>query len=412
MTRMLVLLLLSSALFRPPLHAGSQGVKNGTIRGRVFEGNGSPLGGATVVAHRQSPPQIIRSTVSRGDGSYEIFGMPVGEYVIGYAKVGFKTRSTVSGDANEQTALGAQVRVFVEPGGNAMAPPVNLQADPGSGTAHVTVNVLDAYTGEPVQGASVIVGPASSRGGGQPGVYALELPVAYDEASNAYASQPVQISADGYEAFTGALTAVPDAELSQSFSLTPVMAVMQGNLRFDSGLSSDQLGNVQILVDGLPVEAVRGRVSPNGSYSLRLPVSTRFQTRSFDIHFVTAGSTVATRSGVISPRGGTAQIGGAVDLQAKTVTVTGSVLLVNGRPAGSHHADSVVVVEIGRAGTLSNGSYVIDGVPVGRALTLRATAVDPDTGEVGTGEASFTATGDGTGTGSFALPPILVGVGR
>ena len=58
--------------------AGSAGVKNGTITGVVY-GDKGPLSDVYVVAIREGEPPIIRSVLSRIDGSYTFTNMPLGK---------------------------------------------------------------------------------------------------------------------------------------------------------------------------------------------------------------------------------------------------------------------------------------------------------------------------------------------
>jgi hypothetical protein len=110
------------ALLAGSAQAGSAGVSDGAIAGVVTDVNGSPVGGVFVVAQRaEQQPPLIRTTRSDAQGRYYL-PVPTGAYTLGFSRQGFSTRDTAQGDPNARTALGAQVRTFVEPGQTARRP--------------------------------------------------------------------------------------------------------------------------------------------------------------------------------------------------------------------------------------------------------------------------------------------------
>ena len=60
----------------------------GTVRGYVKDQNGAPVADAEVQA-RQTETGIVRSTVSRTDGSYIIPGLVPAEYELSVRKIGY-----------------------------------------------------------------------------------------------------------------------------------------------------------------------------------------------------------------------------------------------------------------------------------------------------------------------------------
>ena len=205
------------------LLAGSAGVRNGSISGRVLGSDLTPIAGAFVVAQRNDQdPKVIRSTRTDAQGRY-FLGLPTGAYTIGFSAFGFRTIDTREGDPNNQTALGAQVRAFVESGSNSLIQDVDLKAVPPSGNGSTVIGLTDAVTGDPVGDATVIVGSAATTQGSN-GVFRLQVPVQVGDDGQ-LSTQPVSIQADGFRAFESEVKVVPNVEQRFTFALQPRLGI-------------------------------------------------------------------------------------------------------------------------------------------------------------------------------------------
>lgn len=387
-----------------PLPAGSAGVRNGSIHGMVLGGT-EPLEGVYVVALRQNEPAVMRSARSGPGGVFAIPDAPLGEYRLGYSKLGWKPITTEEGTQGTATAVGSQIRVVVESGAAAWAPEVSLQKLPGGDPGDMTVHVVDGVTGEPVRHANLILGPEVAEGDGQ-GAYRARVAPLHDDEGNLLPQRMV-VNADGYETSSEDVDVPGGVVSAGTITLNPHMVTLSGIVALDPALGPDAFGEIQVVVANVPSHIAQGRVvNASGLFEVQVPASNSADVRQYDVSFLHQGAEIATVSGIVAPRAGIRRLPRPVALQAKVVAASGTALSSTGSPGGSDPVDVVVLVELGRAAPISGGSFHFEGVPVGRSLTVHVTLRNPDTGLIEQGTRSVTAV---EGGGSFTLPTIITG---
>lgn len=388
------------------LLAGSAGVSDGAIAGTVLAPGGGPVAGVFVVAERsEGTPRIIRSTRTDAQGRFYL-GLPVGGYILGFSANGFEVIDTAQGDENQRTALGAQVRTFVEPGATSQVPEVTLNPIPIRAAASAVVRLLDGVTGEPVPGATLIVGPAATSTDAG-GTYRLRVPPALDAQSGTPQPQTVIVQADGYQPFQGSATLVPAAEQALTFTLQPRLVTLSGRVDLDPTLDPEQVRQIQVIVDGIPVAVSQGRVlDGSGLFEVLVPASTSTRTRFFDLTFALPGTTISRVTGVAAPLGGSRMLSSEVRVEAEKTEVAGQVIASDGSVPIGGRIMQAVIVELGISVPVNNGAFSLAGVPVGRPLTLQVAIQNPTTGRIEIGSTQFTAA---SGGGVFSVPPIITG---
>lgn len=383
---------------------GSAGVDNGRIVGKVFSNlrdksaQRLPEPGVTVVVQRESgTPQIIRTAVTGADGTYKVQDLPTGAYVIGFAKEGFQTIDTSSGATSQRTAVGSQVRVFIDSGNEAIAPDVTMVALQPSGDATVLVTVKDAVTGQAITDA-VVTGNAISTTKNVNGVYTLVVPFVRRNNDDPFGSTElsVQLSAraEGFKDFPQAgnvsqVRALPGETTRFTLIMTPLggpdtgAVTLQGTYRFSQfqnllGLTNNIRLGVKNLSDVL-VGAVDGRLIPaNGTWQLvGLPPSTNSIQRSFTLIFEHPDIVTQELPAISMPKGGgTITITNPVVLEPLLVDVTGRVTtspdagVTNLTPGFS--PGGARILETGQSADVANGIFTIVGVPARNLSTDNA----------------------------------------
>jgi hypothetical protein len=387
-----------------PLRAGSAGVRNGGIQGVVYDQFNRPLGGVSVVAVRSIAPPIIRSTVTDEMGNWFLGDLPLGGYTIGFAKFGFRTIDTQQGDPNNQTALGAQVRVNIESGRVSVAPSVNMTALPDTSNGTVNITVLDLASGTPISDATVSLGVGAATSGTPEGRYTLTVPASVDQQGQP-AAQPLSIQAEGFEPFTSTVTVLAKQTQNLVFRISPLLVGVNGLAGIQPGGPPADLTQTSLTAIDLNPALTQGAVSASGDFSIRLPASTSTITRKFTLQFLLSGFQPATVP-VTAPRAGAFTVPGRVVLVAQSVELVGTVVLSSSQPPQGGARDLVTVIELGKQAAISGGSYRI-AVPIGRPLTLQVDAFNATTGRFEQARTTVTATSDGSPNPVYTVPLIM-----
>lgn len=356
---------------------GNAGVDNGTITGKVYSNfsrgvaGRAPESGVTVVAQRETdPPQVIRTAISDANGEFILSEIPVGAYVIGYAKNGFQTIDTASGATAQRTAVGNQVRVFVEPGSVALAADVTLRKMAEVGNSTVVISVMDNITGQPVNDATVTVGTATTSNGGNNGVYTLEVPVNVNDPNAPFGqpnSERVIVTADGFEV-SNSIRVVPiaDQTIRQTITLNPEPAAIKGIIRITQYEQLYSRAAIQIRVTNASLNTQQ-QIAADGSFTITVPRSTSSLTRQFNLVFTHQGLETYTLSNVVAPVGGGRTLSQTVDMRPRFVDVVGSVIDSLGQAPNNLGpvADTATIPQTGQQSTIINGTYTIPRVPCG-----------------------------------------------
>ena len=418
------------------------GVENGLISGTVY-GNSSggsvskaPLAGVSIVAVREGQePEVIRNTITDSNGEFILSDLPTGPYVIGYSIDGFRTITTEEGNTADRSAVGDQVRVYVEPGVTSFAPDQSLVklAEDGDGTLVITV--LDNVTGEPVTHANVVAGSAVGSNGGSNGVYTLSVPVITAQDAPA-GTQPAlthyNIIADGYSYTnynSGDVQLVANETIYLTVAISPSFSFVSGTIEISTFESLYNLDEILITSDTIPKNLLNQgmTIEANGYFTLRVPCSNTFNTRQINFRFSHPLMRDTVVSNVIAPDvNGTRHMTSPVVLNPITVDVVGSVAdsFGNGpnqsNPSGL--PDMVTIQQTGQMANIVNGSYTIVDVPIcGSAstpasLTINATGYNPlatnPSGGVGLIESKsldIVPLSDGTSNPVFQAPLIALG---
>jgi hypothetical protein len=390
-----------SLLFTAFVHAGSAGVKNGTISGVVRDYKRQPIAGATAIAVRQTDPPLIRNAVTNENGIFTLNNMPVGAYTLGFDKYGYEPITTEEGDKEQQSAIGKQIRVYVESGSHVKAPAVTLKYIGVSGDAFVKVNLIDAITGEKIDAANVSVG-SSTVNFGSAGTYYLAVP-AGPQTNGGESGQPIKISAPGYQEIDDHIAAVPFQTTEKTIALTPKMATIQGQIDLSRYPVSDIAARTRISVDGIPDAALDAHIEDSGFFSIRVPASNANNKRFFNVGVFVAGFMPATVSQVYAPESGATTITAPVTMIAQTVPVGGKVLPSSGAQVSNSAVNQAFIKELGVSSSISSGSYRFDSIPSGIELEISVIIMGPE--GIESGSRTFTAVDNGTGF--FHLPTII-----
>lgn len=372
---------------------GGAGVSNGAITGKV-QGAGAqgvlPILGATVVAVRQDNQPFTRSTQTDANGDFVLSDLPLGRWRVGYSADGFAPIPAQSAGAD----------VFVESGRFSQVPPVILTVTTGGfarGPSNLIVTLLDAATGEPIDGATVTAGvAATSQSNG--GTYSLSVPGVGQNTVG------LSAQADGYDPQSltpREVTVVEGGSVQVTARMGPGPAGVSGRIVVPGAFQS-LLSTVEIRVVGISAAYTAANVNPTtGSFRLTVPASTAFKTRVFTITFVSPYFNVAAVSGVVSPLGGSLTLPADVVLTPIGVGVTGTVVDSLSRIPGP--GSTVTIRELGVSAPIVNGQYSFGAVPMGQPLTFVASVIN-GIGQLETASVVVTPTVNG---GVFVVPTII-----
>lgn len=430
---------------------GSLGVDNGSIVGNVY-GNASggsatptPLAGVTVVAQRNgSEPAVIRTTQTDDQGQFVLANMPTGEYSIGYSIRGYQTIDTSQGATNSRTALGDQVRVFVEPDGTAIAADITMKKLPDEGDSTVVITLVDPVTGDPVTNATVTVGSATTSNGGANGVYTLSVPVRIASGGDSGAAivptpQNIIVTADGYDGsrlLPSQVTPIANETVSATVQVEPLVSRITGFVQISQYQTLYSREEINVTVDGVPINASGGAggagakvVDANGFFTVFVPASNNVLTRQFNINFTAPNLQSTVVSNVVAPRpSGTRQLTSPVVMQPVTIDLVGTVVDSSGNAPNQLNPqgipDTVTVKETGQVGNIVNGAYTIPDVPATDPdlgpdqFELTASGFNPTaantTGGFGVQEQNtiqVSPVSDGTANPTFTVPIIVLNAG-
>jgi hypothetical protein len=379
---------------------GSAGVDNGTIIGKVFSNLRDrsavrlPEGGVTVVAQRESgSPQIIRTTVTDANGVFSFPDLPTGAYVIGFAKEGFQTIDTQSGATSQRTAVGSQVRVFIDSGRTSVAPDVTMRALFPSGDVTLIVTVRDITTGQPITDATVTASTLS-QSQNQNGVYTLNVPIlrTNDDVFGSIRIITVIARAAGFRPFTGdgntdpQIRVLPGETQRLTINLTPLSQQDSGAIAITGSYRFSKFQNLLARTPGIRLSVrdlsdtllndVTARINPaDGTWQISgLPPSTPTISRQFNFVFEHPNIHTFVLQRVLMPQTGTKTIVDPVILQPVTVDVIGSRNLSedNGvtvfQPDGAEDYAQIIMETGGGPSILKvsvvNGQFLIPDVPV------------------------------------------------
>jgi hypothetical protein len=363
---------------------GTAGIDNGQIIGKVYsnlqgtvaERNVEP--GVTVVAESQSSPKLIRNAVTDLSGVFVFPGLPVGEYILGYAKEGFITMSTAQGSSATQTAIGTQIRLAVEPGRTSVAPDVTMRAAAKAGNLTLHVTVLDAASGEPITDATVATSSISTTENVQ-GVYTLSVPIipSSELPFGSFRSVDINVAADGFNANTLTLSNITAGlAYNRTVRLQPLTSGrIEGTYRISSYQTLLSRITPSVRIKDFGSSFGNGSAnSQNGTWTVvNLPPSTTSITRQYDIVFSHPDVKTYTLQRVVMPRDGTKTITQPVLLEPITVDVIGTIY-VSGDAGVTQYTpngaeDKVWIEETGQTASVVNGQFLIPKVPVQQATT-------------------------------------------
>lgn len=371
---------------------GTAGVDNGRVVGKVFanlrdrSATRLPEPGVSVVAQREgATPPLIRTTVTDANGNYTFADLPTGAYVIGFAKEGFLTIDTQSGATSQRTAVGSQVRVFIDSGRTSNSPDVTMIALQPSGDAIVIVTVRDQITGAPVTDAVVTAGPVTQLKNVN-GVYTLTVPILRRNDTSPFGSGeitiPIGVRAEGFKPFAEPTVRVLPGETTRFLvNLQPLgngdqgAIKVQGTYRFSNfqnllGLTDNIKLSVRNVADGL-LNPINGRiVQLSGTFFIdNLPPSTATIIRRFDFIFEHPNIETFTLRDQAMPRTGTITIADPVVLNPIVVDVFGTVTLspdagVTVEVPANSPKSFAQILETGQQATINGGTFLITKVPV------------------------------------------------
>jgi len=385
-----------------PLFAGSAGVKNGFVRGMVRTLNSNPLAGVNVVLVRESSTPLIRQTLSNEDGIYEFPQVPVGLYTLGFEKYGFEPITTERGSQEDRSAIGKQIRVYVESGALVTATPVTLRELSAHGRALLHFKLIDQFTGDPVPAATLTLGNQSSVPTGNPGEHKVELFI--PPSSDGPPETALFIQAPGFEPVKESIKPIPNTPTKLTLEVTPLLGVIQGKLDFSGFVGVDLSARTKITVASIPAHITDSKIDPSGHFEVFVPVSTPENPRTFTLMIHAQGFLAQRIPNIQAPLSGATTITLPIRLQAKTTRVQGKVLTSTGRiglPSGLNQA---FIKEIGISAPIHGGSYFFEAVPTGMELSIEVFLKNEE-GKTERGELGFSATINSQS--SFHLPTIL-----
>ena len=425
---------------------GSAGVDQGSIHGVVF-GNASggsaseaPLAGVTIVAVREGgEPEIIRTTQTDANGEFVFTDLPTGSYTLGYDIQGYRTITTEEGNTIDRSAIGDQVRVFVEPGRTSEAPDQILVALAQQGDGTLVLTLLDRVTSDPITHATVLAGSAVTSNGGTNGVYTLSVPVIVQDPNAQAGTQPdpttVKLTADGYDENDTDANFIVQLVANETVTLTktmnPLAAFITGQIQISAYQTLYNLTDVIISSDRISRRDLTRNllIETSGYFSVGVPSSNAFNTRQFNLRFDHPLLNEAVVSNIVVPRAnGTRQLTSPVVMTPITVDLVGTVSDSNGNapnqlnPSGL--PDTATVRETGQMANIINGAYTIPNVPTAStqvqpnqfnvdvvAYNPFATNPSGGVGAVEQGTTTVTPVSDGTANPTFQVPLITTSSG-
>lgn len=369
---------------------GSAGVDNGRIVGKVFSNlrdrsaQRLPEPGVSIVAQREGgTPPLIRTTVTDQNGVYSFPDLPTGAYVIGFAKEGFITIDTSAGATTSRTALGSQVRVFIDSGRTSVAPDVTMRAQTPSGDATFIVTVRDRLTEKLITDAVVSVGAVSQTKNSN-GVYTLTVPLprTSELAFTTETSITVQVSgrAEGFKNFgPEGVRALPGETTRFTMVMGPLdindanSVSLEGSYRFSKFqnlLSLTQ--NIRLHVrnqSDVGLTETTGRLDPtSGKWIISgLPPTTSSIVRTVDLVFEHPDIETRVLQAQILPKSGTKTIIDTVVLTPTTVDVIGRARITQGTASVIPLVDPSSFALIGDLGIKvplgQDGNFFFEDVP-------------------------------------------------
>lgn len=343
------------------LGCGDAGNRNGAIRGTVFSNKSggaltkSPESGVTVVAQAEEPP-IIRTSVTDASGQYVISGLPIGTYKMGYQKDGFVPITVKEGASNVQSALGqTTVELYVESGSTITSPDMTLTERPAEGDGTVIINLIDELSGEKVNGATIVLGTASTTNGSN-GQYVLTVSVVADPKGGS-TPQPLSLSvtADGYQA-GGPTTvlALAGQTVEKTIIMSPITGFIQGRISFSKFAELYDLTTVSLSIDGLQLGdgSAGGAQNPDtsGFFSIPVPVRTDSNNRSYNLRVSGIGFSDEVVNNILAPVAGAVRVE-VPPLIPETVAIIGTVL-------NPYTQVNAVVDKVGLEGGITGGAPV------------------------------------------------------
>ena len=391
---------------------GDAGTSNGSIRGQVFTNRSggaltkTPEAGVSVVAVFDGEPERVRTSVSDGNGQYVIPDLPIGKYRVGFTKDGFEPITTEKGSSATQSAIGEGPTIlYVDTGSTITAPDITLKQLAPEGDGQVVINLIDEVTGEPVNGATVTAGEASTSNGSN-GQYVLTVPIRVSESGVPGQNLTVTINADGYDRKTDTISALAGQTVESTIRLSPIRGAIEGTIELSKFTNLYELGDAEVTVDGIPRSLLELDLDgASGAFSVQVPVRTEQNQRSYTIRIKLQGFFDQVVNNVLGPTAGSVPVD-IPPMVPETVTIVGSVTNPDTRfPA--------VIAEAGLEGGVTGGAVIcpagttgtfsIDGVPTNVPLKVSVTqyvcpaAGSADPVQPAQGEATFTATNNGTG---------------
>ena len=364
----------------------------GSIRGRVLANSpgGSvtytPLSDVYVLAKREGD-SLSRSTYTDANGEYHFSGLPLGTWRLGFQSFGYANISSDSSSIMAYSEAGSTFRV---------SDTYLLATDP-SGDGNVVLTLRDQVTGEPISGASVLVGPSSGVTSFN-GECRLSVPVRLDPSTGHALAERVVVSAsgvDGSSVTPDQITPRAHDTLYQTIFVRSYGTSIAGRIEASSYHSfyagSAAFNSVTISSPQVPGYYLSPMIDPySGSFTVEVPVGISY----LDLHFSSPyfDSLVVGPVTIFSQGGGVQNLSSPVTLNPKRRDVHGYISSSSGA-VGSN--GSVVVVELGLSSTPSAGQFWFNSLPVGMPLTFRASASLPYPPYTETGEIIRSISSDG-----------------
>lgn len=395
---------------------GDAGTSNGSIRGQVFSNRSggaltkTPEAGVSVVAVFDGEPERVRNAVTDGNGQYVIPDLPIGKYRLGYIKDGFDPITTEKGTSDVQSAVGdgGPTIIYVDSGSTVTVGDITLVQKAPEGDGQVIINLIDELTGEPVNGATVTVGEASTSNGSN-GQYVLTVPVRVKSDTGLPGQDlSVTVNVDGYERRVDTVSALAGQTTQTTLRLRPITGTLEGTLELSRFSTLYDIATAQISVDGIPKGELNATVDPSGFFTMSVPVRTDLNNRSYTIRVKLLGFFDQVVNNVLGPEAGSVVVN-IPPLLPETVTVIGDVVNPDTRYPAVVTGAGLEGGVTGQAsfGLLcplnSPGTFSIDGVPTHTELQVSVTVLTcgedglPPNGSTPATSDQFTAVNNGTG---------------
>ena len=393
-----ILLLVFSLLNVLPGCGGASDVSSagigsgGTITGRVLANasGGSvgyaPLANVYVAAKRESDG-ITRTAYTDGNGYYRFTGLPLGTWRFGFQAYGYTTISVDSSTIIGYSEAGRSYQIY----------DTYLNGYGSSGDGNVVLSVRDVVTGQPVVGATVMVGPASGVTG-YSGEVTLSVPVRIDQSTGQPIAERVIVSAAGVDGSSVSPSYITPFAFQTSYHTVFVSSLGSGVAGYIQASTyhtyyagSGAFGTISITSPQIPSYYLNPVVdSFNGTFTCNVPVGVN----SFDLYF-TSPYFESRVVGPITPTagGGIQQLSSPVVLTPKRRDVHGYVVSGNGSTVIS---GNVVIVELGQGTNVTSNQFYFASVPVGMTLTFSASLSVTTYPYTETAQTMRTITTDGT----------------